>query len=452
MRVLIANRGEIAVRVVRACRELGYSPCVVYSTADRDALAVRLADQSFCVGPEPATASYLNMGAVLTAAHAMGAQAIHPGYGFLSENADFAEECEKAGLTFIGPSADHIRLMGDKVNARRVAEEAGVPLVPAADLADVSPEEVAVALRQVGLPVMIKAAAGGGGRGMREVRDADELAGSIRLAQAEARAAFADAHVYLERLVERARHVEVQVFGLGDGRVVVLGERDCTVQRRHQKLVEESGAAQISAEQRAQMRRSAHDLAARIAYSGAGTVEFLYDLEREQYYFLEMNTRLQVEHGVTELWFDVDLVRQQLLLAATGTSELDPDDPPRPGARHVLECRLLAEDPTTGMPSPGTVTRFSPPGGPGVRTDSFLQAGAQVPAYYDSLVAKVLTWAPNRPQALTRMLRALDELELEGIASNLSTLRSVLLSEEFANDRHTTGWFDNDFTIKEELG
>ncbi|GAA1827587.1 acetyl-CoA carboxylase biotin carboxylase subunit [Pseudonocardia ailaonensis] len=451
MRVLIANRGEIALRVLRACRELGMEAVVAHSAADAGSAAVRAADQAFCIGPGPAAQSYLSIGALMTAVRATGADAVHPGYGFLSESASFADACAEAGVRFVGPGAGAIRLMGDKISARRVAEEASVPVVPGRVLGADAGEAAAV-IRSMGGSVLVKAAAGGGGRGMRLVDadgssddssdgSSDDIAAAVELARAEASAAFSDGTLYAERYVARGRHVEVQVFGTADG-VVGLGERDCSVQRRHQKLIEESPCGVLDAGARDAMRAAAVRLAERVGYRGAGTVEFLWDLDAGAFFFLEMNTRLQVEHGVTEMRTGVDIVRQQLLLAATGSCELDAARPPQ-SRGHVIEARVLAEDPTRGFrPTPGRVTRFRPPAGPGVRVDTALGPGDDVPPYYDSLIAKVVVEATTREHAISRMRRALDEFEIEGVHTTLTTLDEVLGSEAFRADEHTTSWFD----------
>ncbi|MQA06591.1 MAG: acetyl-CoA carboxylase biotin carboxylase subunit [Streptosporangiales bacterium] len=444
MRVLVANRGEIAVRIVRACRDLGMVPLVACSDADRESLAVALSDGSFCIGAGPAAQSYLDVPAVLTAAQALTADAIHPGYGFLAESADFARACVDAGYRFVGPSAESIALMGDKVSARRRAESLGVPVVPGQLLPDdtMAAERL---VRAMGATVMVKAAAGGGGRGMRLVDPSCDAAGAIDLARAEAATAFGDGTLYAERLVAQGRHVEIQVFGLGGGQAVALGERDCSVQRRHQKLVEESPSGVLGDAERAAMADAAVRLAAGVDYVGAGTVEFLWDLDAGEFYFLEMNTRLQVEHGVTELRTGTDLVGQQLRMAATGRCEY------AVGAAlaargHVLECRVLAEDTTRGfLPVPGVVTAFRPPAGAGVRVDSHLRPGAEIPPFYDSMIAKVLCDAPTREHAIARMQRALREFHVAGVPTNINALLWILDHPDFTADRHTTAWFDDQF-------
>lgn len=446
MRVLIANRGEIAVRIVRACRELGMTPLVAYSSADKGSLAVRLADEAFCIGPGPAGASYLNIGAVLTAARALNADAIHPGYGFLSESAAFAQACADEGLEFIGPDAATINLMGNKVNARGHAEALGVPVVPGRYFTGGSDD--ATIFDRVGLPAIIKAAAGGGGRGMRLVREKSEGVEALSLARNEALSAFGNDQVYVERFVEHARHIEIQILGLGSAGTVAVGERDCSVQRRHQKLIEETPCGVITDEIRAGLIESAIRLASGTNYVGAGTVEFLYDLDRGEFYFLEMNTRLQVEHGVTEEAYGVDLVRQQLLLAAHKDSDLRVGDE-FTARGHALECRLLAED-SRSVPSPGTVTGFFPPSGPGVRFDSYLEVGAVVPPFYDSMIAKIVVTAPDRNQAIARMRRALGELTIDGIATNADTLLRIISAPDFVADTHDTAWYDQTFSTTQQ--
>jgi acetyl-CoA carboxylase biotin carboxylase subunit len=439
--LLVANRGEIAVRVIRAARELGLRTVAVASEADADALHARLADECVVIGPASAARSYLNVDAVLSAAAQTGADAVHPGYGFLSERADFAERVAAAGLTFVGPSPEAIRLMGDKAAARATAAAAGVPTVPgsAGRVADV--DEALAAAERAGYPVVIKAAAGGGGRGIRVVTSEAELRQALPVAQAEAAAAFGSGEVYVERFVELARHVELQVFGDGE-RFVHLGERDCSLQRRRQKVVEEATAPGIPDDTRAEMARAAVRLAAEVGYSGAGTVEFLYDAERGDFSFLEMNTRIQVEHPVTEMVVGRDLVREQLTVAAGDPLSFAQDDVEFRG--HAIELRLNAEDPEQGFfPSPGTLEKMRMPGGPFVRVDSGCEAGSVVSPFYDSLVAKVIVWGDTREVALARARRALDEVEVHGVVTTAPFLRRVLDLPETVDATYSTTFLES---------
>ena len=435
-RVLIANRGEVAVRVIRACRELGVESVAVYSTADRDSLHVRLADAAVHVGPPPAAQSYLNIPSLVAAAATTGCQAVHPGWGFLAENAEFAAHCEDNDLVFVGPRSETIETMGDKVRAKETVAAAGLPLVPGSDGAATLAEAADVAA-EVGFPLLLKAAAGGGGRGMRLVSDPGELEDAYRLASAEAQAAFSDGSLYVEKALVGARHVEIQVLGDGEGGVLTLGERDCSIQRRHQKLVEEAPSPAVTPELRARMEDAARRATEALRYRGAGTLEFLLDAEGG-FYFMEMNTRLQVEHPVTELVAGVDLAQAQLHIAAgkglpaKGRADL---------RGHALEFRINAEDPTRGfLPAPGTVTRFTPPLGPGVRVDTHVVDGYTIPPFYDSLVAKVLVWAEDRGSALGRARRALSEFSLEGVPTTRDLAMEILETEEFASGRYTTAF------------
>jgi acetyl-CoA carboxylase, biotin carboxylase subunit len=431
-KVLVANRSEIARRVIRACRELDYATVAVYSDADRDALHVREADEAVGIGKPQARESYLNVERLIEAARETGADAIHPGYGFLSESARFAEACAEAGITFVGPRAGAIAAMGDKAAARRLAGKAGVPVVPGGE-ASATGERVA---EEIGYPLLVKAAAGGGGRGIRTVRDGDELQGALAVAAREAEAAFGDPSLYIEKLVEDARHVEVQVLGGSDGQVLHLFERECSLQRRRQKLVEEAPSPGLSARTREEMTAAAVRLAAAVGYTSAGTVEFLVDRD-ERFYFIEMNTRLQVEHGVTEMVTGVDLVREQLLAAAGEPLELSQDDVRIDGS--AIEFRINAEDPERDFhPSPGRIEVAELPGGPGVRVDTAIYAGYSVVPFYDSLIAKLMVWAPTREQALRRGRRALGELRIEGIATTAPLhLRLVDDDRVRAGDVHT---------------
>jgi acetyl-CoA carboxylase, biotin carboxylase subunit len=431
-KVLVANRSEIARRVIRACRELDYATVAVYSDADRDALHVREADEAVGIGKPKARESYLNVERLIEAARETGADAIHPGYGFLSESARFAEACAEAGITFVGPPAGAIAAMGDKAAARRLAGKAGVPVVPGGE-ASANGERVA---EEIGYPLLVKAAAGGGGRGIRTVRDGAELQGALAVAAREAEAAFGDPSLYIEKLVEDARHVEVQVLGGSDGQVLHLFERECSLQRRRQKLVEEAPSPGLSARTREEMTAAAVRLAAAVGYTSAGTVEFLVDRD-ERFYFIEMNTRLQVEHGVTEMVTGVDLVREQLLAAAGEPLELSQDDVRIDGS--AIEFRINAEDPERDFhPSPGRIEVAELPGGPGVRVDTAIYAGYSVVPFYDSLIAKLMVWAPTREQALRRGRRALGELRIEGIATTAPLhLRLVDDDRVRAGDVHT---------------
>jgi acetyl-CoA carboxylase, biotin carboxylase subunit len=431
-KVLVANRSEIARRVIRACLELDYATVAVYSDADRDALHVREADEAVGIGKPQARESYLNVERLIEAARETGANAIHPGYGFLSESARFAEACAEAGITFVGPPAGAIAAMGDKAAARLLAGKAGVPVVPGGE-ASANGERVA---EEIGYPLLVKAAAGGGGRGIRTVRDGDELQRALAVAAREAEAAFGDPSLYIEKLVEDARHVEVQVLGGSDGQVLHLFERECSLQRRRQKLVEEAPSPGLSARTREEMTAAAVRLAAAVGYTSAGTVEFLVDRD-ERFYFIEMNTRLQVEHGVTEMVTGVDLVREQLLAAAGEPLELSQDDVRIDGS--AIEFRINAEDPERDFhPSPGRIEVAELPGGPGVRVDTAIYAGYSVVPFYDSLIAKLMVWAPTREQALRRGRRALGELRIEGIATTAPLhLRLVDDDRVRAGDVHT---------------
>ncbi len=439
-KVLIANRGEIAVRVIRACREMGITTVAVFSDADREALHVLQADMAVPLGPAPATESYLNQGKIIAAARATGAQAIHPGYGFLAENATFAEACAAAGLVFIGPPPSAVRAMGDKMAARRVAERIGVPLVPGTTQPLADGAEAARVARDLGYPVMIKAAMGGGGKGMRLVHAYAELEGALRASRSEAGSAFGDATVYIERYIAEPRHIEVQVLADAHGSGVHLGERECSIQRRHQKLIEESPSPFVDADLRRRMGEAACRLAAAVGYVNAGTVEFLVDAERN-FYFLEMNTRLQVEHPVTELVTGRDLVREQIRIAAGEKLGYTQDDVVFNG--HAIECRINAEDPDANfMPSPGKILSLRAPGGPWVRDDAGVYEGYTVPRYYDTLMAKLIVWAPDREGAIARMDRALAEYHVSGVRTTLPILRRILRHPDFAAGRIDTHFME----------
>lgn len=429
-KVVIANRGEIALRILRACRELGIRTVAVHSTVDRDLKHVRLADETVCIGPPPAADSYLNMPAIISAAEVTDAVAIHPGYGFLSENADFAERVEQSGFIFIGPKPDTIRLMGDKVSAIRAMKEAGVPCVPGSDgpLGDDAQETQRIA-HQIGYPIIIKASGGGGGRGMRVVHSEAALLTTLDLTRSEAGAAFGNATVYMEKYLEHPRHIEVQVLADTHGHAIHLGERDCSMQRRHQKVIEEAPAPGISPEQRRRIGQVCVDACQRIGYRGAGTFEFLY--QDGEFYFIEMNTRIQVEHPVTELITGVDIVKEQLRIAAGLPLDYRQTDIRISG--HALECRLNAEDPESFAPSPGTVSQYHPPGGPGVRVDSHLYNGYRVPPNYDSMIGKLIAHGETREVAIARMRGALVELVIEGIKTNAPLHRRILGDARFLN-------------------
>ena len=427
-KILIANRGEIALRIQRACRELGIRTVVVHSEADTEAKYVKLADESVCIGPPPAAASYLNIPAIISAAEVTDAEAIHPGYGFLSENADFAEKVERSGFIFIGPRPENIRLMGDKVSAKAAMTKAGVPTVPGSEgaLPD-DPKEIVRIARKVGYPVIIKAAGGGGGRGMRVVHTEAALLNAVNMTRSEAQAAFANPVVYLERYLEQPRHIEIQVLADAHKNAVFLFERDCSLQRRHQKVLEEAPAPELPAKLRDKIGERCVDACRRIGYRGAGTFEFLY--EDGEFYFIEMNTRIQVEHPVTEMITGVDLVQEQIHVAAGEKLRMRQKDLTVRG--HAIECRINAEDPYRFTPSPGKITSYHPPGGPGIRVDSHVYQGYTVPPNYDSMVGKVIAYGANREQAMSRMRIALSEMVVEGIQTNIPLHRELLNDTRF---------------------
>ncbi len=437
-KILIANRGEIALRIQRACRELAIPSVAVHSTADSEAMHVRLADESVCIGPPPARDSYLNIPAILSAATITGADAIHPGYGFLSENAKFAEMVEAHGLTFIGPSPAHIRMMGDKIAAKTAMASLGVPLVPGSDGAVPDLDTARAVAAAIGYPVLIKAAAGGGGRGMKVAHHAGEIEESWRVARAEARAAFGNDAMYIEKYLDRPRHIELQVMADTHGSVVHLGERDCSLQRRHQKLLEEAGSPVLTAAERDVLGATVTAALSKLGYRNAGTLEFLY--QDGQFAFIEMNTRLQVEHPVTEMVCGVDLVREQIRVAAGHPLGYTQSDISFSG--HAIECRINAEDPETFLPTPGRVTAYHAPGGLGVRVDSALYAGCMVPPYYDSLVAKLIVHAPTRAEAIARMRRALNEFAIIGISTTVPLHQRILASAEFQAGNYTIHWLE----------
>ncbi len=437
-KLLVANRGEVALRILRACREMDIKTVVVHSTADTDSMPVRLADESVCIGPPPAAQSYLDARQILAAAEITGADAIHPGYGFLSENAAFARMVEEHGYVFVGPRPEHIELMGDKIAAKRTMQRLGIPVVPGSDGPVASPEEAVRLAREIGYPVLVKAVAGGGGRGMKVVRDEGELVDALEMAAREARAGFGDARLYLEKFLERPRHIEFQVLGDRHGQVVHLFERDCSIQRRHQKVVEEAPSPVLDEEVRQRMGALVVRAMAELGYVNAGTLEFLY--ADGAFYFIEMNTRLQVEHPVTEAITDVDIVREQIRIAAGEPLGFDQEELRIEG--HAIEFRITAEDPATFLPTPGRVTHWHPPGGPGVRVDSHLYAGYTVPPYYDSLIAKLVVHDRDRMSCLKRAARSLAECVVDGIPSTIPLLRTIVEDEAVHLGRVDTGWLE----------
>jgi acetyl-CoA carboxylase biotin carboxylase subunit len=444
-KILIANRGEIALRVMWACKELGVKTVAVYSEADRHGLHVRFADEAVCIGPPRSIESYLNIPAIITAAEITGADAIHPGYGFLSESAYLAEICEACNIRFIGPSPQAIRLMGDKSRAKKAMIKAGVPVVPGSPGVVEDEEKAVKVARDTGFPVILKAAAGGGGRGMRIVREVADVAQAFRAAQAEASAAFGVPDVYIEKYVESPRHIEIQVMADTKGNVVHLGERECSIQRRHQKIIEEAPSPALTEKLRRRMGRTAVEAAQSVRYVSAGTVEFLLD-EGGNYYFMEMNTRIQVEHGVTELITGRDLVKEQILVAAGQPLSFTQKDVTWSG--HALECRINAEDPFTFIPSPGVIRHLYLPGGPGVRIDTLAHEGCEIPPHYDSMIAKLMTWGRDRTEAIARMRRCLDVMVVEGIKTNIPLHRRILDEPDFVAGTLSTKFMDRYLTPK----
>jgi len=438
-KVLIANRGEIALRVQRACKELGIATVAVHSTADADAMHVRLADESVCIGPPVAGQSYLNIPSLLAACEITGADAIHPGYGFLSENARFAEILEDHGITFIGPSAQHIRLMGDKIKAKETVGRLGIPVVPGSDGAVTSDAEAHKLAEGIGFPVLVKASAGGGGRGMKLARRAQDLPEALATARAEAKAAFGDDALYIEKYLATPRHIEVQVIGDGAGRAIHLGERDCSLQRRHQKVWEEAPSPALNEEQRGKLGNVVASAIGDLGYRGVGTIEFLY--ENGDFYFIEMNTRLQVEHPVTEMITGLDLVIEQIRIAAGGGLSFAQSDVTFAG--HAIECRINAEDPQTFAPSPGKISYFHPPGGLGVRVDSGVYQGYTIPPYYDSLIGKLIVHGKNRNECLMRLKRALGEFVIDGIKTTIPLFSSLIAEQDIANGIYDIHWLEN---------
>ncbi|WP_339710992.1 acetyl-CoA carboxylase biotin carboxylase subunit [uncultured Sphingosinicella sp.] len=438
-KILIANRGEIALRVHRACHEMGIKTVAVHSTADSDAMHVRLADQAVCIGPPSATESYLNIPAIISAAEITGADAIHPGYGFLSENARFAEIVEEHQIGWIGPSPEHIRMMGDKVEAKRTAARLGLPLVPGSDGPITDLSEAETVAFEIGYPVLVKAASGGGGRGMKVVDSPEKLGTLIAQARAEAKAAFGDDTVYLEKYLGNPRHIEFQVFGDTQGNAIHLGERDCSLQRRHQKVLEEAPSPALNAAQRAEMGEIVRKAIAGLGYRGAGTIEFLY--EDGRFYFIEMNTRLQVEHPVTEMITGIDLVREQIRVAAGLPLSVKQEDIRFAG--HAIECRINAEDPATFAPSPGKVEHYHAPGGLHVRVDSALYDGYRIPSNYDSLISKLIVYGSGRNDCLMRLRRALEEYIISGPKTTIRLHQALIEDPEFQNGDYTIKWLEN---------
>jgi len=447
-KILIANRGEIAVRVLRACREMGIRTVAVFSEADRKGLHTRYADEAYCIGPPPAGESYLVIDKVIKAARDSGARAIHPGYGFLAENPRFAERCEREKIKLIGPSAHAMRTMGSKTLARKTVQAAGVPVVPGTVDAIASEEEVERIAREIGFPVMLKATAGGGGKGLRLVREASDLSSALRMAKSEAKSAFSDDSVYIEKYIENPRHVEIQILGDRHGNYVHLGERECSIQRRHQKVIEESPSVIVTPEMRAAMGKVAIDAARAVEYEGAGTCEFLVDRHRN-FYFLEMNTRLQVEHPVTEMVTGVDIVKEQIRVAAGEPLSLRQEDVQQTG--HAIECRVYAEDPDRNfIPCPGVITSLRVPGGPGVRDDSGVYAGFEIPIYYDPIISKLVAWGADRTEAIARMKRALAAYVVTGVRTTIPFHIRVMNNRHFIEGNFDTNFIDQVFFKEEE--
>jgi acetyl-CoA carboxylase biotin carboxylase subunit len=437
-KILIANRGEIALRIHRACHDMGIATVAVHSTADADAMHVRLADESVCIGPAASRDSYLNMPAILSAAEITGADAIHPGVGFLSENARFAEVVAEHGITFIGPSPEHMRIMGDKVTAKQTVASLNLPVVRGSDGAVAGVDEALAVAKEIGYPVLIKASSGGGGKGMKVARSADDLGEALQLAQSEARANFGDDSVYIERYLEKPRHIEIQLFGDNYGNAVHLGERDCSIQRRHQKLLEEGPSPVLPGDHRKAIGALAADTVRKLGYRGAGTMEFLY--ENGEFFFMEMNTRLQVEHSVTEEITGIDLVREQIRVAAGEKLSFTQEDVRITG--HAIECRVNAENSVTFMPSPGVVKSFHAPGGPGVRIDSGLYAGYRIPSNYDSLIAKLIVHGADRAECIARLTRALEEFVVDGVDTTLPLHRRIIAEPAFISGDYDIHWLE----------
>ena len=443
-KVLIANRGEIALRVLRACKELGIETVAVHSTADADAMHVRLADESVCIGPPPASESYLNIPSIVSACEITGADAVHPGYGFLSENAKFADILAAHDIVFIGPTGDHIRMMGDKIRAKETAESLGIPVVPGSRGAVFDEQEAAQVAAEVGYPVLIKAVAGGGGRGMKVAERVSDLERAMAMARNEAGKAFGDDAVYIEKYLARPRHIEVQVLGDGKGGAVHLGERDCSLQRRHQKIWEEAPSPALNDKERARIGKTVADAIANLGYSGAGTIEFLY--EDGEFYFIEMNTRLQVEHPITEAITGIDIVVEQLRIASGSPLSVKQESVAFSG--HAIECRINAEHPATFAPSPGTITYFHPPGGLGVRVDSAVYQGYAVPPYYDSLIGKLIVHGRNRVECLARLKRSLDEFVVDGVRTTIPLFQSLVREKAILDGAYDIRWLEEYLSVR----
>ncbi|MBU4528507.1 MAG: acetyl-CoA carboxylase biotin carboxylase subunit [Hoeflea sp.] len=443
-KVLIANRGEIALRVLRACKELGIQTVAVHSTADQDAMHVRLADESVCIGPPPSRDSYLNIHQIVAACEITGADAVHPGYGFLSENAKFADILEAHGITFIGPTADHIRIMGDKITAKKTAVSLGIPCVPGSDGEVFDVEQALEVAKETGYPVLIKATAGGGGRGMKVAHNAEELSEALSTARSEALANFGNDAVYMEKYLGQPRHIEIQILGDGEGNAVHLGERDCSLQRRHQKVWEEANSPSLNEDQRMAIGEICAVAMRKLKYRGAGTIEFLY--ENGEFYFIEMNTRLQVEHTITEAITGIDLVNEQIRIASGAGLSVTQEDIRFHG--HAIECRINAEDPSTFVPSPGTITHYHPPGGLGVRVDSGVYQGYKIPPYYDSLIGKLIVHGRTRVECMMRLRRALDEFVVDGIKTTIPLFRDLLANPDIANGDYDIHWLEKFLAAK----
>jgi acetyl-CoA carboxylase biotin carboxylase subunit len=441
-KILIANRGEIALRVLRACKDLGIPTVAVHSTADADAMHVRLADESVCIGPPPSRDSYLNIPALVTACEITGADAVHPGYGFLSENARFAEILIEHGLHFIGPKPEHIRLMGDKIEAKRTAQKLGIPVVPGSQGGVTNDAEATAVAREIGFPVLVKAAAGGGGRGMKVARTEGDLTMALQTARTEAKAAFGDDAVYLEKYLETPRHIEIQVLGDGRGNAIHLGERDCSLQRRHQKVLEESPSPALNAKERDVIGETVARAMREMKYLGVGTVEFLY--EDGRFYFIEMNTRIQVEHPVTEMITDIDLVLEQIRIANGADLTLTQQDVKFHG--HAIECRINAENPVSFRPSPGKIAHYHPPGGMGVRIDSAAYQGYTIPPYYDSLVGKLIVHGKTRAECLMRLRRSIDEFVVDGVETTLPLFSALVRDSDFVDGSYHIHWLEKFLT------
>jgi acetyl-CoA carboxylase biotin carboxylase subunit len=437
-KILIANRGEIALRVLRACKELGIKTVAVHSTADADAMHVRLADESVCIGPPPSRDSYLNIHQIVAACEITGADAIHPGYGFLSENAKFAEILEAHDITFIGPTAAHIRIMGDKIEAKKTAKRRGIPVVPGSDGGVASEEDAIRIAAEIGYPVIIKASSGGGGRGMKVAKSAEDISVAYNTARSEAAAAFGDDAVYIEKYLEKPRHIEVQIVGDGAGKAVHLGERDCSLQRRHQKVWEEANSPALNSEARDKIGMICANAVAELGYRGAGTIEFLY--ENGEFYFIEMNTRLQVEHTITEAITGIDLVHEQIRIAAGLGLSIKQEDVRFSG--HAIECRINAENARTFTPSPGTINHYHTPGGLGIRVDSGVYSGYRIPPYYDSMIGKLIVHGRNRVECLMRLRRALDEFVVDGVDTTLPLFQDLIANPDIANGDYDIHWLE----------